>query len=132
LGSRLGEIRARWSIAKILLFQGKAHDALGWLREIRSDFDAMEMTEEAALVGLDVVEGLILADLAGARQLSGELVEYFAKRGNSPVLARAFGYLRECLENETATAETIDVARVWLRESRREPRVVAPPPPDWD
>lgn len=129
-GWKAAAVQVHWGMARILLFQGQPAEAIQHLQEIRDGFDALEMSEESALVGLDIVEGLIVADLPGAADLSRELVEFFARRGETPALRRAFAYLKESSDEHVPTREAIVATRRKIRSARSRPRLFVEPPLD--
>jgi tetratricopeptide (TPR) repeat protein len=131
LGLEAAELRLRWLEARISLSSGNLGEGIEQLREIERGFSRLQMSENAALVALDVVEGLLALEIhASVKETAQRLLDHFVSAGSAGSARRAFAYLREAIEHDTATPDLVRYVRQYMRRKSFQPALVfAPPPP---
>ncbi len=130
LGMETEKVRCRWGLARLLVSTGKFAEGIVRLRQTRSDFQALSMKGDSALVALDMVEALLAS---GQNEqvpvICRELADQFAKEGLNSTAGMALAYMREALAAEPAGFEVIGHVRTYLEELPEQPgREFVPPP----
>ncbi|HEY6137554.1 MAG TPA: hypothetical protein VI670_07295 [Thermoanaerobaculia bacterium] len=124
---RLG---TEWGIAEVLLHGGKRHEAIRRLRDVSAEFERRGQVTEAALVGLDIVDGLLaMGHASQIVDLAGRLFRVFTDAGMLKGALTAMAYLKEAAASGTLTAEDVSVVRGFLRRAARQPNLLFLPPP---
>ncbi|MGA8809316.1 MAG: hypothetical protein WB973_15715 [Thermoanaerobaculia bacterium] len=104
----------------ILIARGQVTSGLARLRDARRDFAAVGMTEEAGLCGLNIAAVLIeRGDRTAARALAQNVVDEFTASGTNERAINAVVALRDAIDADDATAETVNTAHAVV-ESLRE------------
>lgn len=128
LGLETEKIRTRWSLGRLMIATGKVDDGVARLREAKREFEALGLTNEAALVTLDIVEALLAGDghRAEVVQLCAGLVESFVAAGMTGNGLTALGYLREAAASGRADRGLVDRVRAYLAEGPETDRPFVP------
>jgi tetratricopeptide (TPR) repeat protein len=134
IGIHTESTRLRWSVAAILASCGRVGEAQARLEKLKSDFDQLGMTSEAALVGLDIAE-LLLAkgEFAAVENTCREAMRSFETAGIA-YTARALtalSYIHEAARLRTATPVLVKHVREYIRQLPQNGELLfAPPPPE--
>ena len=115
LGMETEKVRARWTLGRMQLAAGDLPGGLARLRQTRSEFEALGLTSDAALVTLDIVEALLAAgDAREVPMLCSALVESFTNAGLTGSALTALAYLRESVAVGSATPQLVQHVRQFL------------------
>jgi tetratricopeptide (TPR) repeat protein len=111
-------VRVRWCGAKLLLLQKRRASALRELRGAARDFMRLGMPLDAGFVQLGLVEELVAAARwAEAEPVARSVANLFLKAGVRPSASTALAFLRQTVENRTATREFVVKVAHHLRRS---------------
>ena len=129
LGLETEKIRTRWSLGRLMVSAGKTAEGVGRLREVKREFEALGLTNEAALATLDVVEALLASggDGAEAARLCAGLVESFVAAGMTGNGLTALGYLREAVASGRADHGLVEQVRACIAAGPEAGRPFVPP-----
>jgi len=122
-------ISAEWGIATVLLRAGKTQEAIWRLRDAAAEFEACGMVTDAALVSLDIAEGLLA--LGRAREivkLAARMFRVFTDAGMLTGALAALAYIKEAAAAGTLTSDDVQAVRVFLRRAERQPELLFVPP----
>jgi tetratricopeptide (TPR) repeat protein len=131
LGLQTERIRTRWLLGQSLTHAKRAQDAIPLLREAWRAFESIEMEVEAALVGLDLVEALIVTrNLDQVPAICRTMLDRFVRAGmNSPAVT-AVAYLREAVAAGHVNRTLVRHVHKFLRDLPKQPSLLfAPLPP---
>ncbi|HEV7485873.1 MAG TPA: hypothetical protein VGQ65_09335 [Thermoanaerobaculia bacterium] len=104
----------------VLIARGQVTSGLARLRDARRAFTAAGMTEDAGLCGLNIAAVLIeRGDRTAARALAQNVVDEFIATGTSERAISAVITLRDAIDADDATAETVNTVHAVV-ESLRE------------
>jgi tetratricopeptide (TPR) repeat protein len=130
LGLEAAELRLQWLEARIALSSGDLSEGIEQLHRIEKSFARLQMSENAALVALDIVEGLLALEIhAPAKETAESLLEHFVSTGSEGSARRAFAYLQEAITKDVATPDLVRYVRQYMRRKSFEPALVFAPPP---
>jgi hypothetical protein len=135
LGMEVEQTRSRWQLGQALVAAGKLHDAVPILRQTWREFDAFDMTADAALVALNLSEALlVLGEPAEVPAICREIVARFTRAGMMSRAMTALSFLREAIALGEATPSLIRHVYAFLRKLPDErPRLHPPSPSDsWE
>jgi tetratricopeptide (TPR) repeat protein len=104
LGMRAEIVRTRWGLARTLVTSGDFTGALTTLRETSREFEALQMTNDAALVALEIAEVLlVIGDTEEVPAICRRLLDQFNQSGMTSRAVIALAYLREAVALGQAT-----------------------------
>jgi tetratricopeptide (TPR) repeat protein len=130
VGSAIELLTTEWGIAKVLLHGGKQGEAIRRLRDVAAEFEARGKVTDAALVGLDIADGLLA--LGHARQiveLGARLFRVFTNAGVLTGALTAIAYLKEAATAGTLTPDDVQAVRNFVQRAERQPALLFVPPP---
>jgi len=131
LGIAVEATRARWRIAVVAMVSGNAADAVRRLRAVKTEFESLEILGDAALVGLDLTEGLLsVGDHAAARRVAADVLTCVKAAGMAPAALAAAAFLRDAAESGALTPRAIAHVRGFLRMLQAQPHLTFEGPPD--
>lgn len=131
LGLRTEVTRVHWSIGVLALVSGNYPEAVRRLTDAKTQCDALGMDSDAALVGLDLAEALLVLDQrADVLALAAEVLDRAQAAGMVPAALTAIAFLREAAEAGTVTTSAIRHVKQFLRRLDAEPLLLFEPPPD--
>jgi tetratricopeptide (TPR) repeat protein len=123
--------RAEWGIALVMLRHGRPSEGLRRLRAVRTVFRENNLTNDGALVTLDIIESLVASgNTAEIVPLAADLIETFLASGKVSGALTAVAYLKEVAATHRLTSAAINHVRVFLSRAERRPNLVFLPPPD--
>ena len=101
------QTRTNWVLARVLLSIGQYANAINALQSIRAQFLSRGMSEEAALVGLDLIDEQVIAEFTAA--------------GLNERAMTALSYLHDLVPTAAEPRRIVAHVRLYLEELRREP-----------
>lgn len=114
--------RADWNIGVILLETGRFEEALATLRRIRTDYIERGMTEDAAEVGLCIIDGLVaLNELETAKMLAESVIREFSSIEMAGAAMTALAYLHDILKAGLDARPAARHVRQYMERLRWEP-----------
>ncbi|HKS23289.1 MAG TPA: hypothetical protein VJZ76_10855 [Thermoanaerobaculia bacterium] len=130
IGPPSERISTEWGIAKVLLHSGKRSEAIRRLRDIAAEFELRGMITDAALVGLDIADGLLgMGHTQQIVDLATRLFRVFTNAGMLTGALSALAYIKEAASAGTLTANDLETVRGFLRRAERQPALLFVPPP---
>jgi tetratricopeptide (TPR) repeat protein len=121
-GPERERLLTEWGIARVFFHGGKLLEAIQRLRDIATAFERAGMTTYAALVGLDIVEGLLaMGRYKEIAKLAQHLVSVFTNAGMLTGALSALAYLKETAVAKRLTKQDVQAIRVFLRRAERQP-----------
>lgn len=130
IGPASERISTEWGIAKVLLQSGKQAEAIRRLRDIAAEFEVRGMITDAALVGLDIADGLLgIGHTQQIVSLATRLFRVFTNAGMLTGALSALAYIKEAASAGTLTANDLEAVRGFLRRAERQPDLLFAPPP---
>lgn len=129
LGKLSEKTRVQWTLAHMLLRQGRAEEAVSELGAVASAFETLGMRAEAGGALLDILEIHIgRREWEDAIPLARHLAGLFTLLETSVHAATAYAYLREAVEAQRASSELVAYIRTYaeLPDTAEVPFV--PPP----
>jgi tetratricopeptide (TPR) repeat protein len=130
-GPAVDRVRTEWGIARVLLYAGKASDAVYRLRDVLAEFESRGMVTDAALAGLDIADGLLaLGHMRRIVKLAARLFRTFKDAGMLTGALTAIAYLKEAAAAGTLTSAEVDTVRKFIRRAERQPDLLFIPPPE--
>jgi tetratricopeptide (TPR) repeat protein len=123
-------ISTQWGIARVVLRSGRLGDAISRLREVEAEYESRGMVTDAALVGLDIAEGLLALDRAPEIVvLAQHLFGIFTQAGMLTGALSALAYLKEAAAARRLTTDDVSAIRTFIRRAERQPSLRFVPPP---
>lgn len=117
--------RTGWVLANVLLKTGEFPKAVVLLGRLRDSFLARQLPEDAGLVGLDLVEGLIAMErVEEARALTEQVVNEFRRAQLNAQAIRALAYLRDLLPRSPQPRRAVRHVRSYLEKLQSEPELL--------
>jgi tetratricopeptide (TPR) repeat protein len=105
----------------VLIARGQTAAGLAYLRAARRDFTAAGVIEEAGLCALSIAASLVERGEAGeARALTQEVIDEFTSVGLDDRAIAAVVRLRDAIDVEGATAETVRTVHAFVESLRDE------------
>ena len=127
-GDRLATM---WGLARVVLQGGKFSEAIRRLRDVADEFEKRGMLHDAALVGLDIAEGLLsLGETKQIANLAARLFRVFKDGDMLSGALTALAYMKESAMRGKLTPAGVATVRAFLERARRRPDLVFVPPPD--
>jgi hypothetical protein len=124
-------VRTRWSLGATLVAAGQFHEALPVLRLTWKEFDEMAMETDAALVGLEVAEVLLIVEQPDeVPAICRTLLDRFTSNNMTSRAITALSFLREAVALGKATPSLVRHVHDFLRDIPEHPssRPIPPPP----
>lgn len=122
LGAVTEAVRVRWSIGTVALVAGNHLEAVRRLASAKEEFDGFGMPGDAALVGLDLCEALVLLGRhEEVRRLASEIIDRAKQAGMSPAALTALAYLREVAASSNLTPPRVAHVRQFIRRLEAQP-----------
>jgi tetratricopeptide (TPR) repeat protein len=122
LGQPLDAARAEQALGRLLIRRGWYRDGVSHLRSARLQFLKHPLAEDAGICGLDMVEGLLLADESGtAYRLVLTITNEFLAARLSERAVTALRYLCEAINTLEATPEMAVEIREYVLSLRNTP-----------
>ena len=116
------QTRTNWVLARVLLSIGQYANAISALRSIRAQFLSRGMSEEAALVGLDLIDASIATEQRDrAIALTEQVIAEFTAAGLNERAMTALSYLHDLVPTAAEPRRIVAHVRLYLEELRREP-----------
>lgn len=130
LGLDTERLRMRWTMGHLLLRSGDTDAALARLRDTKRDAERLHLTNDAALIALDMLEALTArGDWHEAMQLCEGLVQKFSAAGMNESALVALSYLRDLARSGALVLPAIEHVRSHLERLATEPaRLFLQPP----
>jgi len=130
IGPANERISTEWGVATVLLRAGKLSEAIRRLRDAAAEFEARGMVTDAALVTLDIADGLLaLGQIHQIVGLAGRMFRVFTDAGMLTGALTALAYVKEAAAAGTLTPEDLEAVRVFLRKAERQRALLFVPPP---
>ena len=127
LGAESEIIRAEWTLGLIDLLVGETASGLARLRGAAAAFEALLMSADAGFVKLDLTEELLrLEEWDEASMMAAQAAEAFARAGAKLHLSTALAFLRQAVQQRSATLELVQYIRDYVKADEEE-RTFAPP-----
>jgi len=105
----------------VLIARGQTTSGLTRLREARRDFAAIGMIEDAGLCALNIAEVLVeRGDRMEARSLTQNVVDEFTAARMNESATSAVANLRDAIDVDDATAETVRTVHAFVESLREE------------
>lgn len=129
LGLTTASLQSHWTLGRMLITSQKYNEGLTRLRSVHEQYELMEMSGEAGLVALDIVEALLATSRAEeAAVICRYLVEQFTRCGMSSNVLTAVSYLREALVSGKASPTLAKHVRNYVAEAPHKQEFVFLPP----
>jgi tetratricopeptide (TPR) repeat protein len=124
-------VRTRWSLAVVLVMAGQFHDALPVLRRTWKEFNELSMESDAALVGLELAETLLILEQPDeVPSICRTLLDRFTRNNMTSRAVTALAFLREAVAAGKATPALVRHVHDYLHDLPKYPRrSYAPPEP---
>lgn len=122
VGQVIQSLRAAWGIGAVLLRQGRLAAAIDQLSTVRAMFLTHQMTEEAGLTGLEIVEAeLLRAQSEEAKALAATIVHEFVEARMNHRAIAALGHLSGAVHEHAATPEVVRSVHDYIVALRDDP-----------
>lgn len=123
LGVRPEMIRARWTLGRLIGLRRSRARGLVLLRECSDAFLQLGMPAEAAFLGFDLVDVLLLDRRAAAEaaNVCREMIAIFLRMGVDSGVAKAIAYLRDAVMQGTATSTLVSYVRTYVQDAPHTP-----------
>jgi tetratricopeptide (TPR) repeat protein len=119
-----------WGIARVVFHGGKLSEAIRRLRDVAAELEKRGMVTNAALVGLDVSEGLLALNRPKEIvDLAQHLFSVFTNAGMLTGALSAIAYLKEAAAGKRLTKRDIEAIRAFLRRAEKQPSLQFVRPP---
>ncbi len=129
-GMDVEKVRTQWVIGQMLVLAGEPSEGLPVLRAARREFERLGMELEAALVGLEMAEALLIHGRTDdVAQICRTILDRFVQEGMMSRAITALAYLREVVAAEKATPAMVREVRDFLRALPQSPTGASAPPP---
>jgi tetratricopeptide (TPR) repeat protein len=129
-GPERHRLLTEWGIARLVFHGGKLSEAIRRLRDVAAEFEKCGMVTNAALVGLDVSEGLLVLDRPKEiAELAQHLFSVFTSAGMLTGALSAIAYLKEAAAAKRLTQRDVEAIRTFLRRAERQPSLQFVRPP---
>jgi tetratricopeptide (TPR) repeat protein len=127
LGAETEIVRTEWTRGLIDLRVGETEAGLDRLRGAAASFEALLMPADAGFVKLDLTEELLrIEEWDEAGMMAGQAAEAFARAGAKLHLSTALAFLRQAVQQRSATLELVQYVRDYVKADEEE-RTFAPP-----
>ncbi|HET9211093.1 MAG TPA: helix-turn-helix transcriptional regulator [Thermoanaerobaculia bacterium] len=120
LGNELDLVRVGWLAARVAAGQGRWEEASSGLEQVRRDFTARGLFQDAALAGLELaLLHLKAGRTAEVKELARQMAPVFQARGIAREALAAFTVFHEAAQREGATVELALRAIAEVEAARR-------------
>jgi tetratricopeptide (TPR) repeat protein len=119
--------KARWSLAKVLMAEQQYDQAWPFILEVRQEFEELGMSQDVALVSLDMAEALLmLSRPAEVVDLCQAAMDYFRKAGLAYTQGAltALAYLKEAAEARVLTRAALQDIRTFFELLPKQPHLL--------
>lgn len=115
----------RWALARIPILRGEIAAGTKMLRDCKLQCERLELTNDAALITLDLVEVLLLTepDRREIKILCHEIERLFRRQGMLNQAEAAMTYLRAAIRNRTVKPDLVRHVRRFLARLAQQPTV---------
>jgi tetratricopeptide (TPR) repeat protein len=115
-GMAVEKVRTRWAEGGMLVMSGEAGEGLRILREAWRAFEKVGMELEAALVGLEVAEALLVTgDTDEVPSICRAILDRFVSEGMTSRAITALSFLREAIAVGKAPPDLVRTIHSFLR-----------------
>jgi tetratricopeptide (TPR) repeat protein len=122
--------RVQWSLALTVVASGEQREALPLLRSVWQRFTALGMDAEAALVGLELAEVLLMLDEPDeVPAICRAILDQFTRTGMMSRAVSALSFLREAVAMGKATPSLVRHVHDFIRDLPKNPTRSYTPPP---
>lgn len=130
-GPAENRIETEWGLARVVLHDGKASDAVRRLRDVIAAFEEMGRVSNAALAGIDLSEALLVLERWDEIvKVAAHAFRVLKKAGILTGALMALAYMKEAATKRHLTPGTLKAVREYLRRVEREPDLLFAPPPN--
>lgn len=131
IGPDPDRLATEWGLARVVLQGGDRMEAIRRLRAIAAEYERRSLITDAALVRLDVADGLLaLGQRKQIVDLAARLFRVFRDAGMITGALTAIAYMKEAAEAGKLTPAGVNAVRTYLRRVERQPDLAFAPPPE--
>lgn len=131
VGPLADRISTEWGLARVVLHGGKPDEAIRRLRGVMAAFEELHMVTDAAVVGLDMADALLLLERPEQiAKIAAHSFRVLKNAGVSTSALTALAYLQEAAVRRRLKPDAIRSVRSFLRRAERDPELVFVPPPN--
>jgi tetratricopeptide (TPR) repeat protein len=130
-GAERERLHVEWGLARVVLLSGKPAEAVSRLRVVAAKFESNQMVTNAALVGVDMADALLVLDRPQEIvEIATHLFEVFRTAGMLTGALSALAYLKEAAASRRLSAPDLDALRTFLRRAEHQPTLLFARPAD--
>jgi tetratricopeptide (TPR) repeat protein len=130
VGPTEDRISTEWGLARVVLYGGKASDAVRLLRDVIARLEGIGRVTNVALAGIDLSEALLVLDRwEEIVKVATHAFRVLKKAGHLTGALTALAYLKEAAAKRQLTPEVLKAVREYLRRVEREPDLLFVPSP---
>jgi tetratricopeptide (TPR) repeat protein len=130
-GPASDRISSEWGLARVVLDSGNPGEAIRRLRDVMFAFEELGMVMDAAIVGLDMADALLVLERPEQiAKIAEHSFRVLKKAGVLTGALTALAYLKEVAANRRLESKVIHGVRTFLRRAERDPELVFVPPRD--
>jgi len=127
LGAASEIIRVDWTLGLIDLQTGETAAGLARLRTAAAAFETLDMVADAGFVKLALTEELLrIEEWSEAGMMAAQAAETFARAGAKLHLTTALSFLREAVQQRSATVELVQYVRDYVTADEEDRRFEPP------
>lgn len=125
LGLTMDAARARWGLGRALLIRGLFEEAMQRLHASKTEFETLGLTNEAAMVALDLVDAILSStrDLRQIRSLCRGAIRAFRSAGMPAQALIALRHLNAAAKQGDLTHRTIGHVRRFIERIEQHPHL---------
>jgi tetratricopeptide (TPR) repeat protein len=125
LGLTMDAARARWGLGRALLIRGLFEEAMQRLHASKTEFETLGLTNEAAMVALDLVDAILSStrDLRQIRSLCRGAIRAFRSAGMPAQALIALRHLNAAAKQGDLTHRTIGHVRRFIERIEQHPQL---------
>ncbi|HET9146359.1 MAG TPA: hypothetical protein VFN81_09770 [Sphingomicrobium sp.] len=117
VGPTEDRISTEWGLARVVLHDGKARDAVRQLRDVIAAFEDLGRVTNVALAGIDLAEALLVLERWDEIvKIAAHAFRVLKKAGHLTGALTALAYLKEAAAKRQLTPQTLKAVREYLRE----------------
>ncbi|HYC87565.1 MAG TPA: tetratricopeptide repeat protein [Thermoanaerobaculia bacterium] len=122
-------VRTSWSLGRLAVLAGNAAEGTRRLVAARVDALRLRMSDDAAKITLDLVQGLLATgQVKEIPRLLTQALRHFRDAGQSAAVLDAAAYLRQAAAARSLTPALIDSVRRFIARAERDAALVFIPP----
>ena len=130
LGMESTRVKARWALCNVITSAGRTSDAVPLLRQTWKELENLDMEVDAALVGLELAEALlILGRSEEVPQICRTILDRFTRAGMTSRAITALAFLREAIAVGQAQPTLVRHVHDFLRHLPQQPSSAFAPQP---